>query len=202
MLEVAALYIDPRGPYPSLPGVDCWDATRDARRYRGPWPVVAHPPCGPWGVMRHLNKNQDRSLAPIAVEQVRRWGGVLEHPAHSMLWAELRLPRPGELPDEFGGYALAMNQVDWGHCAKKPTWLYLVGVPRVRLEMPPPGKATHWVGGSRGRGRERSRQGAEIPHGIKAASAQLRRRTPPAFAEWLVSLARASRVQPEAEAHP
>lgn len=78
---IAALYIDPKGPYPAIAGVDCWDATRDARKYDGPYPVVAHPPCGPWGKLRHLSRNDDPSLALRAVEQVRRWGGVLEHPA-------------------------------------------------------------------------------------------------------------------------
>lgn len=46
---VAALYVTTGGVYFGLPGVDPWDETRDARRYSGPWPVVAHPPCQRWG---------------------------------------------------------------------------------------------------------------------------------------------------------
>lgn len=43
--DVAALYVDPRGPYPKLVA-EWYDAARDARTYEGPLPVVAHPPCG------------------------------------------------------------------------------------------------------------------------------------------------------------
>jgi hypothetical protein len=53
-VTVAALYVDPRGPYASMPGVDPWDVERDARTYAGPYPVVAHPPCGSWGRFRNL----------------------------------------------------------------------------------------------------------------------------------------------------
>ena len=28
---VAALYVDPRGPYPKMLGVECWNEARDAR---------------------------------------------------------------------------------------------------------------------------------------------------------------------------
>jgi len=195
--EVAALYIDPRGPYPALSEVDCWDVTRDAKRYTGPHPVVAHPPCGPWGRMRHLAKQQDPECALRAVEQVRAWGGVLEHPAHSKLFQNCGLPRPGDLPDTWGGYTIEVCQVDWGHVARKRTWLYLVGVHDVG-ELPPPREPTHWCAGFRtGGGRQYpanyKRTGCAVPSGIKVCSAQQRRRTPPAFALWLVGLAKQAR---------
>src|SRR5690606_12067518 len=187
-LNVAALYIDPRGPYPAIVNLDCWDETRDARLYDGPHPVVAHPPCGPWSLLRRLYRGNEHDCASRAVEQVRRWGGVLEHPAGSKLWEHCGLPRP--IPwdfglkhkriraiscfDGFGGYTIEVDQVEWGHVARKRTWLYLVGVPREALEAPPfPGREpTHWCsGGGTGRGK--------TPPGIKIASAQQRRRTPP-----------------------
>jgi hypothetical protein len=48
MNSLAALYVLRDGPY-NLPGIDLWDEKRDARKYRGPYPVVAHPPCERWG---------------------------------------------------------------------------------------------------------------------------------------------------------
>jgi hypothetical protein len=182
--QIAALYIDPRGPYPKMVGVDCWDESRDAKAYEGPHPIVAHPPCGPWGRLRHLSKNQDPSCAPRAVEQVRRWGGVLEHPAY---------PLPGELPDAFGGRTWAVSQCDWKHVARKPTWLYVVTAPGLRVSFPPPGTPTHWISGARDRAVAHIR--GVCPPGIKMCSAQQRRRTPEPFAAWLVELARATRIE-------
>lgn len=190
---VAALYVDPRGPYPSMPGVDCWDEARDARLYPGPHPVVAHPPCGPWGSLQRYSR-QDRALAPLAVEQVRRWGGVLEHPARSGLWRALALPLPGELPDAFGGRTLEVNQCDYGHVAQKTTWLYLVGVRLDRYPRVPRREPTHWISGSR---RPRT-DGGVAPAHIRFCSSAQRRRTPPAFAEFLVGLARSVAEQARA----
>lgn len=184
-MTVAALYIDPRGPYPKLEGVDCYDEARDARTYPGPWPIVAHPPCAHWGRLRHMAKQQTKHLAPIAVQQVRRFGGVLEHPAHSLLWNHCGLPLPGESTDEYGGYTVALNQVDWGHTCRKATWLYLVRVPRELLIDVLVRKPTHWVSGNTGEARR---------HGCKIASAQQRRRTPEVFAEYLVYLASNARL--------
>jgi hypothetical protein len=188
MTGVAALYIDPRGPYPALLGPDmCWDEKRDARLYDGPWPVVAHPPCGPWGRLRHLYRGSEHDCAIRAVEQVRRFGGVLEHPAGSRLWGACGLPRPSEPLDQFGGVTVEVEQVRWGHVARKRTWIYLVGVADLG-EMPPPREPTHWISGGRGRAGKKAKT-TPVPPGIKVCSAQQRRRTPVQFAEWLVSLA-------------
>jgi hypothetical protein len=167
-LPPAALYVDvKRGPYAAL-GLDCWGVERDARRYPGPAPVIAHPPCGPWGRYAHRCE-QDATLALVAVEQVRRWGGVLEHPAHSRLWAAAGLPRPGELPDAHGGYTIHVEQGWWGHAAPKPTWLYLVGVRPGSVVLPAP---------------------RPQPTGrVERMAKTCRHLTPPDFARYLVSLA-------------
>lgn len=52
---IAALYVDRRGPYWDREGVDAWDIERDARLYKGPHPVVAHPPCHLWVNMAAVN---------------------------------------------------------------------------------------------------------------------------------------------------
>jgi hypothetical protein len=190
--DVAALYVDPRGPYPGL--VERWyDEARDARTYDGPWPVVAHPPCGPWGRLRHLSRYQDPSCGPRAVEQVRLYGGVLEHPERSLLWVHCDLPRPGELPDGFGGITIEVCQVDYGHVARKRTWLYLIGVRQVGAK-PPAKEPTHWVSGGRNPGANAS--GAHrgyAPAHVRFCSSQQRRRTPIAFAQWLLELASKAR---------
>lgn len=167
-----------------MAGVDCWGEDRDARLYDGPHPVVAHPPCGPWGRSAKFSKYQDPSCGPIAVEQVRHFGGVLEHPEHSRLWQRCRMARPGELPDAFGGITVVVDQVRWGHVARKRSWLYLVGV-RELPGNPLPRSATHWC---------RKRPGEVVPDGIRMCSKEQRRRTPPAFAEFLVALAARSKM--------
>lgn len=183
---IAALFVDPKGPYPKMADVDCWDEARDAKLYAGPHAVVAHPPCGPWGRLKFLCKHQDPTCGPCAVGLVRKWGGVLEHPADSSLWKHCSLPKPvgsseAKIVDEFGGYTIAVRQVAYGHCCAKPTWLYLVGVP-VALALSGikiGGEETHRVtNGSRGK--------THLPR----CTALQARATPTLFAEWLVSLAR------------
>ena len=164
---IAALYVDPRGPYPLLPGVECWDSRRDARLYPGPWPVIAHPPCGPWG-RYHQRCHQDASLAPAAVAAVRRWGGVLEHPIDSNLWPACRLPMPGWLPDPWGGWSIKIDQCHWGHPARKRSWLYVVGIGQEELPPIPP-----WQ---------------EPTRMLEDMAKSARHLTPPLFAAWLVRL--------------
>jgi hypothetical protein len=180
LTTVAALYVDTKGPYMDMPGVDAWTEARDARRYTGAHPVVAHPPCADWSRLRGLAKHVEgrRELAPFAVWQVRACGGVLEHPAWSELWPELDLPRPGCLPDAWGGWSIEVNQVSWGHPAVKPTWLYFVGVQRAAVVPRRGGTPTHVVSTVR----------RDTP--MLRCSALKRRLTPPAFASWLIDLAR------------
>lgn len=190
-MNIAALYIDPRGPYPRMQGVDCWDEQRDARLYAGPWPVIAHPPCGPWGAFAHLCTEQDASCGPAAVGAVRAFGGVMEHPKGSRLWRHCALPLPGEFPDQHGGSSYFCNQVHWGHPCSKPTILYTVGISHeafFRDYRDHGGVPTHDMMGSRGRNASADRGG------LIEASQEKRRRTPPAFAEWLVALARTANV--------
>lgn len=188
---VTALYIDPRGPYPKL--CDSWDEKRDARTFNGPGPVVAHPPCGPWGGLRHLYEGAEHDCGPRAVEQVRQFGGVLEHPARSKLWeaCELPPPVPGRVPDHswewdpWCGFSIEVDQVEWGHVARKRTWLYIVGashedVSELLAKRPYPGREpTHWVSGRRatqdGVAKARARPGGRV--GLRRRESRSVRRT-------------------------
>ncbi|WP_215412864.1 hypothetical protein, partial [Escherichia coli] len=87
-----------------LPNVDPWDEARDARTYAGPHRVVAHPPCQLWVNFAALNfkryggehnrPGNDGGCFAAALASVRRWGGVLEHPASSKAWAAHGLTAP------------------------------------------------------------------------------------------------------------
>lgn len=182
--DVVALYVDPKGPYPLLVR-EWYDEVRDAKTYRGPHPVVAHPPCGPWSRLRFLCTKQDATCGPHAIATVRRFGGVLEHPAQSTLFSfgVHPMPRPNDPPDVFGGRTYEVCQVAWGHQCKKPTWLYVVGVPDalVRAGIRTGGKPTHRV--------------TSGPRGPKLPSLDkgLVSLSPWRFAAWLVRLARAVR---------
>ena len=140
MRHVAALFVQPTGCYAGLPIVDAWPEHRDARRYAGPWPVVAHPPCQLWGAMavvnytrwggEHNKPGNDAGCFAAALEAVRRWGGVLEHPAKSRAFAAHGLPAPrgaGWQRTLDGGWICEVWQSDYGHRASKATWLYYRG---------------------------------------------------------------------------
>lgn len=181
--QVAALFCRADSVYKEMPGVDAWDIERDACRYCGKLPVVAHPPCRAWGRLRGLAKPRpgEKALALFAVEAVRRCGGVLEHPEASSLWGAADLPLPGRGKDEFGGWTLAIEQKWFGHRAQKKTWLYIVGVePRgipdfsISLDLP-----QRVITSS-----PKSRR-LRVPECSKAE----REHTPPEFARWLVDLA-------------
>jgi hypothetical protein len=125
---VAVLFARADSTYKTLPGTDVWDIERDAKLWPGGAPVVAHPPCRAWGRLRKFAKPRkgERQLAIWSVRQVRRFGGVLEHPVGSLLWEKAGLPAPGQI-DAHGGWTLPIHQNWWGHRAEKATLLYIVG---------------------------------------------------------------------------
>ena len=132
---VAALYVEPNGVYSGLDGVDCWPESRDARLYGGPHPVVSHPPCNRWSLMsacRNLRTGEDGGCAAASIASVRNHGGVMEHPAYSLVWrwfGLLQRPAGGGWvwADWLGGWTCSVEQGHYGHECPKATWLYAVG---------------------------------------------------------------------------
>lgn len=192
MEAVAALFVRKDSIYKAMPGVDAWDAERDARQWPGGCPVVAHPPCRAWGQLRHFAKPRadEKALALWAVEKVRACGGVLEHPKKSTLWPAAGLPEPGQR-DEFGGWTLPIFQSWWGHRAEKATLLYIVGctpaeIPEIPLVL---GDAACIVGSSGRRTDGKRLQPGDAGYRPEITKAE-REHTPPELAAWLVELAR------------
>jgi hypothetical protein len=194
---IAALYVLKDGPYYGLPDVDPWPEERDARLYEGPWPVVAHPPCQRWG---RFARGIERAGGPLvgddgdcfeaALNAVRRCGGVLEHPAHSLAFARFGLGRPtsGQWCQSGPGWICEVEQGHYGHRARKQTWLYAHGV------MPPPlrwGRSepqlipARSVASAVARGVRPSRVGA-----VAVMSRRQREETPEPFRDLLLSIAR------------
>jgi hypothetical protein len=82
------------------------------------------------GVRKKLG--DDDGCFAAAFNAVNKWGGVLEHPWGSHAWKHFGIPRP---PREGGWVRCGVNawtccveQGQYGHYARKPTLLYLVGI--------------------------------------------------------------------------
>lgn len=140
-MKIAALFVHKGGVYYGLDDVDPWPEDRDARLYPGPWPVVVHSPCARFCRLAGLvearwghKRGDDGGCFASGLANVRRWGGVLEHPAYSDAWATFALPIPpveGWQRGVCGGWAAHVEQGRYGHPAKKATWLYAYGVTRL-----------------------------------------------------------------------
>lgn len=209
---IAALYVETDGPYFGLAGVDPWDEARDARRYDGPHPVVAHPPCQRWGRFWHGSTRKphqyrlgaDGGCFAAALTAVRNFGGVLEHPKDSLAWSYFGLTPPPAgggwmQADNFGGWTCCVDQGHYGHFANKRTWLYAV-VPPDRLP------SLRW-----GKGEQRLHPVAVEKHGYAKArrigmmamvggkdKTRIRNTTPDEFRDLLLSIARSIQAEREA----
>lgn len=190
---IAALFIDPKGAYAGIQGLDLWPLERDARGYEGPHRVVAHPPCSRWCQLAHLNQKRyghkvgdDGGCFESALRSVRRYGGVLEHPAFSHAWKRFGLPRPVQgcwilSSAVIESWVCEVSQAAYGHRARKRTWLYYVGrKPKdLRWATPEPTAMCSYLTNHGGR---------KLPRLTKKEASA----TPMQFAKALVSLARAA----------
>lgn len=189
---VSVLFARADSNYKAIPCVDVWDAQRDALQWPGGTPVVAHPPCRAWGQLSHMAKPRanEKELAIYAVDQVRQWGGVLEHPKQSKLWPAKKLPLPNEV-DEYGGWTLPIFQCNFGHTAEKPTYLYIVGIsPKSMPPIPLSPGVEACIIGSHGRRADGSRLQPGDYGYRKSCFRPDREHTPPLLAKWLVEIAR------------
>lgn len=142
---IAALYVQTNGSYYGLDGVDPWDEARDARRYAGPWPIVAHPPCQRWGKMwfgqpltvkltgARKKLGDDGGCFAAALDAARTFGGVIEHPWSSLAWPHFDLNTPDRaggwiIADYHGGWTCCVEQGRYGHYARKPTLILAYGI--------------------------------------------------------------------------
>lgn len=193
MKIVAALFVEEGGVYYTADAVDPWPKSRDARRYRGPHPVVAHPPCERWCMpLAKVNETRyghkvgdDGGCFRAALKAVRQFGGVLEHPANTAAWKAFGLVKPTRgcwQSAPCGGWVCQVAQSAYGHRARKRTWLYVVTARQPRdldWSEPAPTAVTSWL----------QKTSTTLPRITKAEAC----RTPIAFRDMLLSIARTSR---------
>ncbi len=198
--EIAALYVERDGVYFDLPGVDPWDVSRDAREYDGPDPVIAHPPCARWGrywggaplTWPRLKLGDDDGCFKAALEAVKCFGGVLEHPEASHAWRAFELnipPKSGGwiAADWQGGWTCCVEQGHYGHRARKATWLYVHGFAPESLKW---GKSEAKIRLESGFHSAEERRGAIKTAACPRLSKRELAATPIVFRDLLITLAR------------
>lgn len=194
---VAALFVETGGCYFGIKGVDPHDVTRDARKFRGPGPVIAHPPCARWGRLWWVGgrrKGDDDGHFLFALSAVRLYGGVLEHPEGSSAWPAHGLLAPprsgGWVPaGDMMGWTCCVEQGHYGHRARKATWLYLCfkgGIPPLELKWgrSTPAPSVNSKPQAPRPGRRASRTGI-----CQRMSRRQRLATPPEFRDVMIALA-------------
>jgi hypothetical protein len=205
---IAALFVETDGTYFDAKLVDPWDEKRDARKYSGPHPVVAHPPCQRWGRYWHgstrrphqYRKGEDGGCFAAALTAVRNYGGVLEHPKDSAAWDYFGIAKPPQhggwvKADAFGGMTCCVWQGHYGHFAGKGTWLYAVTkspLPDLIWGASDSGPTPEMVARY---GREKARKIGRMALVGGKDKTRIRNATPPAFRDVLLGIARASNAR-------
>jgi hypothetical protein len=199
---IAALFVETDGCYVGLDGVDPWDISRDARTYAGPHPVVAHPPCQRWGRFWHgstrkphqFQLGDDGGCFAAALDAVRKFGGVLEHPCDSHAWRHFGLYRPRrftgwQYAGDGIGFTCYVEQGHYGHMSRKPTWLYAAHVELPALNWSKGEQRLHPIALERYGYAKARRIGMTAMVGGKDKT-KIRNATPHEFRDVLINIAR------------
>jgi hypothetical protein len=199
--RIAALFVEADGIYDGLLSVELWPVERDARKYPGPFPVVAHPPCQRWGRFWHgstrkphqFKLGDDGGCFAAALTAVRRWGGILEHPADSRAWSAFNLNSPpregGWVAADFeGGWTRCVSQGHYGHLSGKRTWLCAKGCDTPDLRWGPCEQRLHPTALAKYGYQKARRIGMMAMVGGKDKT-KIRNATPIEFRDLLISLA-------------
>lgn len=174
---IAVLCAHKKTAYLAMEDIEIYDSDRDARSFPGGMPVIAHPPCRAWSAFcSHQAKPApgEQELGLWCAEQVRKWGGILEQPAHSRLWKAAGLPYPGASEGPLS-WSMAIWQSWWGYPQKKATWLYFSGIQISDVSCP-----------------LRLTRPAESRRAEQCMSRRQRSATSLPLATWLVNIARKS----------
>jgi len=113
--KISVLCVKENSIYNEIPNLDLWGKYRNAYNFKGTTPVIAHPPCQQWSRLRYFSRanKEEKDLAHFCLEQVRKNGGILEHPHGSNFFKEAGI-RP----------TISINQSWFGFSCKKTTLLY------------------------------------------------------------------------------
>lgn len=207
---ISALFVATGGVYYNLPSVEPWGIEHDARRYKGPHPVVCHSPCERWGrywgggpsarVKKILGDDDGCFLSALSF--VRTYGGILEHPEASHAWRIYGLTKP----PKSGGWIKADNECGWtccveqghyGHVARKATWLYACHVDLPELIWGPCTDRQRLDEGFHSKAERDAARAAGIKP-RKRLSARENLSTPIAFRDVLLLVARTARREAKA----
>ena len=130
MQQIAALFVRSDSIYWDRNSIEAYDVTRNALTYTGNSPILAHPPCARWGRFwwadGSITPGMDNGLFEFSLAQLRRVGGVIEHPAasHAFKMHDLGNPQRGFWKRNlWGDWVTEVDQSQYGHRAQKSTWL-------------------------------------------------------------------------------
>lgn len=148
-------------------------------------------------------KGDDQGCFKSALFDVRRFGGVIEHPFGSHAWTHFGLTKPPRSggwvkADDHGGWTCCVEQGRYGHYCPKPTYIYAVGVdplPELRWGVKKVTVEDFPAWAVEKHGLEYCKRAGLLAFQGGGTDSSARIATPPEFRELLISMARSVQGQ-------